>query len=80
MGCAGTAASDGRRVSNVYEVNMWLWNFGSDKPCLGPVGLTHDFDCGGNCCQETAVRKKTGRKDQAKSSALTRRRRKQDSA
>ena len=64
MGCADTAASDGRRGSNVYEVNTWLWNFGRR---LG--GLT---------VEETAVRKKTGRKDQARRSALTRRRRREN--
>ncbi len=52
MGCTDTATSDGRRGNNVYEVNTWLWNFGSGKPRLG--GLT---------VEETAVRKKTGRKD-----------------
>jgi hypothetical protein len=35
MGCADSAASDGRRHSNVYEVNTWLWNFGCGKPHLG---------------------------------------------
>ena len=25
MGCADAAAVDGRRGSNVYEVNQWLW-------------------------------------------------------
>jgi hypothetical protein len=68
MGFADTAASDGRRGSNVNEVNTWLWNFGRGKPRLG--GLT---------VEESAVRKKTGRKDQAKQSALTRRRRREDS-
>ena len=37
-GCADTAATDGRRGSNVYEVNPWLWQFGRGKPRLG--GLT----------------------------------------
>ncbi len=27
MGCTDTAAADGRRGSNVYEVNQWLWQF-----------------------------------------------------
>ena len=35
MGCADTAASDGRRGCNVSEVNTWLWNFGCGKPRLG---------------------------------------------
>ena len=38
FGCADSAAVDGRRGSNVYEVNPWLWQFGRGKPCLG--GLT----------------------------------------
>ncbi len=36
LGCADTAAVDGRRGSNVYEVNLWLWQFGRGKPRLGP--------------------------------------------
>jgi hypothetical protein len=67
MGCADSAASDGRRGSNVFEVNTWLWNFGHGKPHLG--GLT---------LEETAMRKETVRKDQAKRSAETCRRRRAD--
>jgi hypothetical protein len=37
-GCADTAAEDGGRGSNVYEINTWLWQFGRGKPSLG--GLT----------------------------------------
>jgi hypothetical protein len=37
-GCADAAAENGRRGSNVYEVNTWLWQFGRGKPRLG--GLT----------------------------------------
>jgi hypothetical protein len=37
-GCADEAATDGRRGSNVYEVNLWLWQFGRGTPRLG--GLT----------------------------------------
>ena len=37
-GCANAAATDGRRGSNVYEVNPWLRQFGRGKPRLG--GLT----------------------------------------
>ena len=28
----------GRKGSNVYEVNLWLWQFGRGKPLLGAVG------------------------------------------
>ncbi len=45
-GCPDAAATDGRRSSNVYEVNQWLWQFGRGKPRLG--GLT---------IEETAERK-----------------------
>jgi hypothetical protein len=34
-GCADAAALDGRRGSNIYEVNPWLWRFGRGKPRLG---------------------------------------------
>ncbi len=47
----------------------WLWNFGRGKPRLG--GLT---------VEETAMRKKTVRKDQTKRSAETRNRRRADGA
>jgi hypothetical protein len=69
IGCADSAASDGRRGSNVYEVNTWLWNFGSGTPRMG--GLT---------VEETAIRKETVLKDQAKRSAETHRRRRADRA
>jgi hypothetical protein len=68
MGCSDLAASDGRCGSSVYEVNTWLWNFGSGKPRLG--GLT---------VEETAIQKETVLKDQAKCSAETSRRRRADS-
>ena len=38
FGCADAAAADGRRGSNDYEVNLWMWQFGRGKPRLG--GLT----------------------------------------
>ena len=69
LGCADPAASDGRRGCNVSEVNTWLWNFGRGKPRLG--GLT---------VEEISMRKKTVKKDQAKRSAETRRRRREDGA
>jgi hypothetical protein len=37
-GCADAAATDGRRGSNVYEVNQRPWQLGRGKPRLG--GLT----------------------------------------
>ena len=41
-GCADSAAEDGRRGSNVYEVNPWLWQFGRGKPHLGTIKETLD--------------------------------------
>ena len=38
-GCAEAAAADGRRGSNVYEVNPWLWQFGRGKPRLGGLSI-----------------------------------------
>ncbi len=39
MGCADSAAVDGRRGSNVYEINPWLWQFGRGKPRLGGLNV-----------------------------------------
>ncbi len=33
------AAADGRRGSNVYEVNPWLWQFGRGKQRLGGLSI-----------------------------------------
>jgi hypothetical protein len=69
VGCADSATADGRRRSNLYEVDQWLWKFGRCKPGLG--GLTVD---------ETAMRKNTVREENVKRSAETRRRRRVDGA
>ncbi len=69
MGCADAAALDGRRGSNVHEVNPWMWQFGRGKPRLG--GLT---------VEETADRQLAKDIDQKKHAAETRRRRKADPA
>ena len=39
FGCADAAAVDGRRGSNVYEVNTWLWSFGRGKRSLGGLSI-----------------------------------------
>ncbi len=69
MGCADAAALDGRRGSNVYEVNPLLWQFGRGKPRLG--GLT---------VEETADRLLSQDIDRKKRAAETSRRRKADRA
>ena len=43
-GCADSAAADGRRGSNVYEVNTWLWQFGRGKPRLGGLTIEETSD------------------------------------
>ena len=43
-GCADAAAEDGRRCSNVYEVNTWLWQFGRGKPRRGGLTIVETFD------------------------------------
>ncbi len=41
---ADTAAEDGRRGSNVYKVNAWLWMFGRGKPRLGGLTIEETSD------------------------------------
>jgi hypothetical protein len=69
MGCADTADADGRRGSNVYEANPWLWQFGRGNPRLG--GLT---------VEGTALKNAARNKEQVKRAVETRRRRKEDRA
>ncbi len=65
MGSAATANADGRRGSNVYEVNHWLWMFGRGKPRLGGLSVA-----------EAAVRKRARHEDQVKRAVETRQHRK----
>jgi hypothetical protein len=44
LGSCDTAAVDGRRGSNVYEENQWLWQFGRGKPCLGGLSVEKTGD------------------------------------
>jgi hypothetical protein len=46
IGSADTADAHGRRGSNVYEVNPWLWMFARGKPRLGGLSV-----------EETALKK-----------------------
>ena len=69
MGCADTAGVDGRRGSNVYEVNPWLWQFGRGKPRLGGLSV-----------EETQERMQAARDERNLRAAETRRRCKADSA
>jgi len=63
-GIADAAAVDGRRGSNVYEVNPWLWQFGRGRPRLGGLSVS-----------ETEERREAVVRAGAKRSQETRRRR-----
>ena len=67
VGCCDSAASDGRRGSNVYEINPWLWQFGRGKPRLGGLSV-----------EKTGDRKEAAQKELLLRGAETRRRRKAD--
>ncbi len=67
--CADTAAADGRRGSNVHEVNPWLWQFGRGRPRLR--GLT---------VKQTTVRQAHASEARKKRGAETRRSRRADQA
>ncbi len=60
--CADSADVDGRRSSNLYEVNPWLWHFGRGKQRLG--GLT---------VEQTMARKSAVVDQQHKKAASTKR-------
>jgi hypothetical protein len=66
VGSCDTAAADGRRGSNVYEVNPWLWQFGRGTPRLPRLG--------GLSVEETDDRKETALKERSLRGAETRRR------
>ncbi len=68
-GSCDTAAADGRRGSNVYEVNQWLWQFGRGKQRLGGLSV-----------EETDDRKETALKERSLRGVETRRRHKADRA
>ena len=68
-GSCDTADADGKRGSNVYEVNQWLWRFARGKPRLGGLSV-----------EETDDRKDAAQKVRVERGAETRRRRKADRA
>ena len=65
------AAEDGRRGSNAYEVNPWLWQFGRGKPRLG-------HRLGGRSVEKTGAKKAAAQKERLLRGAETRQRRKAD--
>jgi hypothetical protein len=59
VGSCDTAAEDGRRGSNVYEVNQWLWQFGRGKQRLGGLSCeeTDDRRAGRPLCRRPLCRR-----------------------
>ncbi len=43
-GAADAATPEGRRVSNAYEVNTWLWQFGRGRERLGGLSVSATED------------------------------------
>ena len=68
-GSCDTADADGKRGSNVYEVNQWLWRFARGKPRLGGLSV-----------EKTDDKKEAALKERNLRGAETRRRRKADLA
>ena len=58
-GCADAADESGRKGSNVYEVNQWMWEFGRGKPRLGGLSVTETEE------RRIAVRTEAGRRAQS---------------
>ena len=58
-GCADAADESGRKGSNVYEVNQWMWEFGLGKPRLGGLSVTETEE------RRIAVRTEAGRRAQS---------------
>ena len=56
-GTCDTAAVDGQLGSNVYEVNLWLWQFGPGKPHLGGLSVEETDDRKDAAQQEQIVLK-----------------------
>ena len=68
-GIADADAADGRRGSNVYEVNPWLWQFGRGRPRLGGLSVSETEDrreavvgAGAKRSQETSRRREAARR------------------
>ncbi len=60
-GCAEAAAEGGRRGSNVYEVNTWLWMFGRDKPGLGGLTIEETLERQDSACKVSDKRRRENR-------------------
>ena len=69
FGIADSVAVDGRRGSNVYEVNPWLWQFGRGRPRLGVLSVSQTEErreavvrAGSKRSQETRHRREAARR------------------
>ena len=65
FGCADAAALDGRRGSNVYEVNAWPWSYGRGKPRIGGLSIEQTVekkDATSNALHKQAAETKRARK------------------
>ena len=51
--CADAVAEDGRRGSNVYEVNTWLWQFGRGKPRIGCLTIEETAERQDSACKSS---------------------------
>ena len=67
-GTADAATPDGRRGSNAYEVNTWLWQFGRGRERLGGLSVSETEDrreqvasAGGKRAAETRRRREVAR-------------------
>ena len=69
FGTADAAAADGRRGSNVYEVNPWLWQFGRGRPRIGGLSVSETEErrnvvvrAGAKRSHETSCRREAARR------------------
>ncbi len=67
VGSCDSAAEDGRRGNNAYEVNPWLWQFGRGKQRLGGLSV-----------EKTGAKKAAVQKERRMRGAETHQRRKAD--
>ena len=53
-GHADSANPDGRRGSNAYKVNLWLWQFGSMRKRLGGLSVPESTERRDKCASAAA--------------------------
>ena len=60
-GITDSSNATGRKGSNVYEVNLWLWQFGRGKPRLGGLSVADTEDSQTELLKDCAVHQQQGR-------------------